>query len=121
MAAARMANLKNGSNQFQKLGVPVDTPTRQEAPVSRARAAQLFAVGQASVGRARRVLREAFQKTVDAIDRREFDLIFFRRRGDGHRPMTATRAICKGCEQTRRDRIKKANPLRRHASIALNE
>jgi len=74
MAAARMANLKNGSNRFQKVGVSAGTPTHQESPVTRERAAKLFAVGPASVGRARRVLREAGQKTVDAIDQGDADI-----------------------------------------------
>lgn len=57
MCAAKMAGLKNGSNQHKKEGVPFGTPP-DEDKLAADEAGKVFGVGRRQVFRALRVLRE---------------------------------------------------------------
>ena len=63
MVAARLANLANGSNRFQKVGTSIDVAT-----VTQADAAKKLAVSVPTVQRARAVLKSGSEPLIAAVD-----------------------------------------------------
>jgi DNA-binding NarL/FixJ family response regulator len=67
MAAARLANVANGSNRFEKkIGVSIDTPV--QPAITLEDAARKLNVGRASAARARKVIAEGAKDLIDAVD-----------------------------------------------------
>ena len=65
-AAAKLANLENGSNRFaKKVGVSTETPTKVK-PVSREKALQITGASKSSMARARRVTEQGSPKLIAA-------------------------------------------------------
>lgn len=65
MVASKMANLKDGSNRFQKVGAPIG------APISKKEAAAALNVGTTTVERAKRVQSKGSEKLKEACERGE--------------------------------------------------